>query len=507
MARSTSLPDTRPIRLVLTSALLLAAAVHAPAYGQCNATFAPVAAYATTAPPFSVAIADVNNDGLKDVIVGYLASANYVSVYRNLGAGVLGARTDFAIGTTVSAYSIKAADLNGDGYPELLVGTNGVGLRVLNNDQSGAFPTFTAYAGSSACRQVAFGDIDGNGTPDVVISSNTIPSQVMPFLNLTGNGILTAGTNQSVSGGINGLSLVDDDSDGALDVLISLGGTAGLHRLRGNGNGTFQVASLVVSGVGGAFITLADVTGDGRPDPIIPNQSQSRVYVNTSSGPGSYAASTPYITTGLFNIWSVGVVDVNGDGVRDLLLPRSNPSRLGVALGLGGGAFGATTDFDAGVSSPSYQLDTADLNNDGRLDAVMTDGEGLRVFLNTTTLFTTPPTPQTVFTGQNATFSVTAPSATTFQWRRNGVPLTESGHYAGVTTASLTVNQATGVEAGSFDCVVNACGVNYTSPAATLTVLLACPADMDNGSNTGTPDGGVDINDLLYFLEHFEAGC
>ena len=31
--------------------------------------------------------------------------------------------------------------------------------------------------------------------------------------------------------------------------------------------------------------------------------------------------------------------------------------------------------------------------------------------------------------------------------------------------------------------------------------------DLDNGTNTGTPDGGVDINDLLYFLVHFEAGC
>jgi hypothetical protein len=32
-------------------------------------------------------------------------------------------------------------------------------------------------------------------------------------------------------------------------------------------------------------------------------------------------------------------------------------------------------------------------------------------------------------------------------------------------------------------------------------------ADLDNGSNNGTPDGGVDINDLLFFLTHFEAGC
>lgn len=42
--------------------------------------------------------------------------------------------------------------------------------------------------------------------------------------------------------------------------------------------------------------------------------------------------------------------------------------------------------------------------------------------------------------------------------------------------------------------------VTYTPP------VLSCPADLDNGSGTGTPDGGVDINDLLYFLVQFEAG-
>ncbi len=33
-----------------------------------------------------------------------------------------------------------------------------------------------------------------------------------------------------------------------------------------------------------------------------------------------------------------------------------------------------------------------------------------------------------------------------------------------------------------------------------------CRADLDDGSATGTPDGGVDINDLLYFLAQYEAG-
>jgi hypothetical protein len=37
--------------------------------------------------------------------------------------------------------------------------------------------------------------------------------------------------------------------------------------------------------------------------------------------------------------------------------------------------------------------------------------------------------------------------------------------------------------------------------------LGSAAADLDNGTGTGTPDGGVDINDLLFFLVHFEGGC
>ena len=39
-----------------------------------------------------------------------------------------------------------------------------------------------------------------------------------------------------------------------------------------------------------------------------------------------------------------------------------------------------------------------------------------------------------------------------------------------------------------------------------LVVPPGCPADLDDGSGTGTPDGGVDINDLLFFLAQYEAG-
>ena len=44
-------------------------------------------------------------------------------------------------------------------------------------------------------------------------------------------------------------------------------------------------------------------------------------------------------------------------------------------------------------------------------------------------------------------------------------------------------------------------------PALVIDFTPPCPADLDDGTGTGTPDGGVDINDLLYFLAQHEAGA
>ena len=54
--------------------------------------------------------------------------------------------------------------------------------------------------------------------------------------------------------------------------------------------------------------------------------------------------------------------------------------------------------------------------------------------------------------------------------------------------------------------------MNKTPPLIILAFLVGFEAgnvlvDLDNGTSTGTPDNAVDINDLLFFLSRFEAGC
>lgn len=144
------------------------------------------------------------------------------------------------------------------------------------------------------------------------------------------------------------------------------------------------------------------------------------------------------------------------------------------------------------------------------------------------------------FLNQMRVAATSAVSPITYQWRRNGQPITS--RFGNVNTPNLMVpSTLLASDFGEYTCAVStSCGTTISPP---ITLRMACPADLtnavtgvpnwvddaitiedllyflsrfetgnvavdlDNGSGMGTPDGGVDINDLLYFLTHFEAGC
>ena len=106
----------------------------------------------------------------------------------------------------------------------------------------------------------------------------------------------------------------------------------------------------------------------------------------------------------------------------------------------------------------------------------------------------------------NAMFSVTSNSTgpLSYRWYRNNVALNdEPQHRDGSFQSTLSISDARLSDAGIYTVVVtNPCGF-VVSNAVTLSV---CPADLDDGSGTNTCDGGVTIEDLLYFVAAFAQG-
>jgi predicted outer membrane repeat protein len=90
----------------------------------------------------------------------------------------------------------------------------------------------------------------------------------------------------------------------------------------------------------------------------------------------------------------------------------------------------------------------------------------------------------------------------TYAWRFDGLPIDPVANPSAA-TATLSLSNVTAVDAGPYDCVVtNACGSVASNPAT----LIVCVADVDDGSGAGACDGGVTIDDLLYYIRLFEDG-
>lgn len=111
--------------------------------------------------------------------------------------------------------------------------------------------------------------------------------------------------------------------------------------------------------------------------------------------------------------------------------------------------------------------------------------------------------PESVVTdvGSNVGFSVVAPGAESFQWRRDGQPIAPGSRGgSGAQTDTLSLLAVTFADIGEYECVVTRNGQEYTSDAAVLAVRPCLSGD-SNG------DGEVSFSDLNAVLAQFGASC
>jgi hypothetical protein len=286
-------------------------------------------------------------------------------------------------------FSVKLADLNGDGNLDAVVPDGyGVNVSVLLGDGRGrldaaAGSPFQAPGGAGP---VAIGDFNGDGKLDVAIG-NQFTSSVSVLLGDGEGGLSPASAGAfPISGSASDLAAGDFNRDGRLDVVaLSLSGASALL---GDGQGGFSLAPgspfPTGSGSGGDpfLMTVADFDRDARADLAVVNRNPVNLSVLLGEGNGAFsaAAGSPYSTGGV--VIAVGAGDFDRDRVIDLAATNNNSSpdssfgSVAVLRGDGSGGFGAVrgspffTQEDAVLS-----LAVADFNGDRKLDAAVA-GEG-----------------------------------------------------------------------------------------------------------------------------------
>jgi len=303
----------------------------------------------------------VDNGAIRDLAGDGLVQAN--------APFALQAQQTFPVGSVPR--TVALGDLNGDGKPDLAVTSEAGTVSVLLGNGNGTFQAQQIFATGSFPFSVALRDVNGDGKPDLTVGNEG--SNTVSVLLGNGNGTFQAQEAFATGSYPKSLALGDLNGDGQPDLAVgNYGGTNTASVLLGNGNGTFQAPQAFATGSGAISVALDDANGDGKPDLAVANRNSDTVSVLLGNGNGTFQAQQAF-ATGTSPV-AVALSDVNGDGIPDLAVANYNSYTVSVLLGNGNGTFQGQQTFAAGSRPLSVAL--GDVNGDGKPDiAVANLGE------------------------------------------------------------------------------------------------------------------------------------
>ncbi len=335
--------------------------------GQICFPSAPSPTYSVGSGPYASVCEDFDGDGNLDIATANIVSNN-ISIILGVGLGGFGTATNFS--ANIDPRTIVAADLNNDGIKDLIAsGTytaNSSVVTVLLGSGTGSFSTPTNYVTSvyGALNSIVAGDFNSDTFQDIIVT-NTYDSTVILLL---GNGNGTLGPISSFNIGYEPSSNKEGDfnADGNLDILVANGMSDTISFLQGNGSGSFnffnsfQVASFPT------YICTGDLNNDGMLDVV--SVSQDTVSVVLAIGVGVFGPPALFPNSAFGT--TASIADFNLDGKKDIALGSAS-QMISIALGNGDGTFGILKSYSA-IGSNS--IIAKDINSDNYPDIIGSGG-------------------------------------------------------------------------------------------------------------------------------------
>ncbi|WP_214071778.1 FG-GAP-like repeat-containing protein [Mucilaginibacter sp. dw_454] len=307
-------------------------------------SFAAKVDFATGLYPTGLAVGDIDGDGKPDVVISN-QSANTVSVLRNSstpGTINFDTKVDFATGSGPG--SVVIADFDGDGKSDLAVTNNyGNSLSVLQNNSvsgiitSSSFTAHVDYTTDLHVYSLTAGDLDGDGKPEIIVD-NISQSTISIYHNQSASGSISFAAKVDFATGAQpeNVAIGDLDGDGKPDMVVSNFNGNSISILQNTSTSigidasTFSVRVDIATNHGPEWVAIGDIDGDGKPDLAVTNNNGGAgntvsLFRNLSTG-GTLSASS-FAAKVDFTVGSapggVAIADLDGDGKPDIIVPSN----------------------------------------------------------------------------------------------------------------------------------------------------------------------------------------
>ena len=382
--------------------------------GKGDGTFRSSSSWSAGQSPYGLAVSDLNRDGKPDLVVGdlnFFGGKVPISVLLGNGDGTFQPAISVPINRFSAADSLAAADVNGDGIPDLAVAAGNNTVYILLGHGDGTFQVGNGYViPGFPAQQLQLADLDGDGLPDLIAATDrsvtvlrgmgagnftrpitygagarfVITGQFGPngAMAIAAGGTFEDTVNVAVVNpratlgapfqfetGTTGLAAGDFTNDGKMD-LATLNGN-NVELLPGRGDGTF--ASPLTTTLLGAYtrsIRAADFNVDGKLDLSVTDDHGLEVLLGKGDGTFQFVQSIALPVESDEQV----TADFNHDGHPDIAVTQTLGNVVTIFIAKADGTFQTGVDYTVG-NTPGRPL-VADLNGDGNIDLMVGTASG-----------------------------------------------------------------------------------------------------------------------------------